>query len=1029
MDYERPNTLRGVHFGPGTSCGFDIGWWVNELKQMGMGWIKIVDDAGSMYNFAKACRQAGIMPIMRMYRKWPNPGVLGTKDIEAIHIYVREGITRWIEPNNEGNIPPEWANDSLPQPIETAARICAANWIIDAEKIIELGGYPGIPALAQCSHHGECSSIRFSIAFFDWLKTNADSRMAYVLDHGAWLAVHCAVLNHAWTDEQGWHFEHPYNKGLTPFDDDNSLVGYIVPRDLIFARWQRRIPTISTEGGVFHIFRQWDLSYPNFVRNSYDHGVWTLEMYKWLDEWQKTHLWWYGMCEWLIGQQILGHQGIWDEESWYRVGEVRPVVQMLKDNPPRRLDVPEPEPVPVPIPVPTPIPTPTPTPAPEGFPKPLKNNSLGIHFGLGTRLVGAELDEDIVRAKAMRIRWGTIAFGAGEDVMLEAAKKLWVAGIMPIVRKVMNISGGYAFGRDTQMLVNAGIPAYVQIFNEPSDSREWESERKQINRYGINGEVTTWCEWWVAGAREVIAAGGYPGFQCLHPHELDTLFRVLPASDPIWKRMWFCSHNYGLNHPPSWEGNEWGVMGFLLFAEKFQVQLGFVPPIICGEGGWLWKASDDSNYPMVDDVLHAAYHKEMYEWFRKGRLSNGDLLPNYLFAVCPWLIADASDDAWYGYTERTQTINAVKSIPEFVRGGEAVPEPTPTPTPVVGKVDYDGLTDEMISMLAIVGPADPTKPYWKITRIEIQPDTDKMSMFAVLPPGVPFTMQMYWADGQSGWSSPKTDFSEPVGAREWAASQPIFRGGWGSYGMRLSVNAESLGGIGLYQKVDNNIVISMTGHHPTLVYFQLVQPGEPPVVPPVVLPTEIPYTLEARLAMAPGGFEDLRASIEAFSDMEKLQATARRDAQGNPLWNLIEFIVVHHSGNSNPHTPMSTARQAIVEGEPTIEYHFCIQGGKISWTARLVWVTNHTYQLNSKSIGVCILGNYVDNEPAEEDLAALRFLIASLYEFFGQGWGKFRLVGLVPHNKVVRNSTQCPGKVWSKGLWSGQFPLLRTPPQ
>jgi len=113
--YERPNVLRGVHFGPGTSCGFDIGWWINELKAMGIGWVKIVDDAGSMYNFAKACQQAGIMPIIRLWRDQPNPGTLRTKDLDAIRRYVGEGITKWFEVNNEPNLPnPEWQGHFSP---------------------------------------------------------------------------------------------------------------------------------------------------------------------------------------------------------------------------------------------------------------------------------------------------------------------------------------------------------------------------------------------------------------------------------------------------------------------------------------------------------------------------------------------------------------------------------------------------------------------------------------------------------------------------------------------------------------------------------------------------------------------------------------------------------------------------------------------------------------------------------------------------------------------------------------------------
>jgi len=190
---------------------------------------------------------------------------------------------------------------------------------------------------------------------------------------------------------------------------------------------------------------------------------------------------------------------------------------------------------------------------------------------------------------------------------------------------------------------------------------------------------------------------------------------------------------------------------------------------------------------------------------------------------------------------------------------------------------------------------------------------------------------------------------------------------------------------------------------------------------------EIPYTLKRRLEMAPHGFEDLRAEIEKISDMAALNASARRDAQGNPLFHKIEFIVVHHSGNPNPHTPMSTAQQAMKEGEPTIEYHICIQNGKVFWTARFVYVTNHTYGFNSRSIGVCVLGDYSTKEPNPQDLEALRFVIAALYEFFGQGWGQFRLLGLVPHMWVKNNSTACPGKIWSRALWDGQWPKLGAP--
>ena len=295
IEYERPRFLRGIHFGPGTSCGFDIDHWVRELKAMGMGWVVIVDDAGSMRNFAKACRDSGIMPIIRLYRKWPSGTGLRPKDLEAVKMYIGEGITKWFITRNEDNLGNEWTDNVLPQPIEVAAAQAAPLWLREAIEISILGGYPAITPLAQCAHHGESSSIRFYRAFFNWLRDHAWGEFDELLDNGLWLSTHCAVLNHAWIEGDTWHFEHPFNLGESLLDDDCSLIGHELPRDMIWNRWHKRLPIISTEGGVFHIFRQWDTRYPMWVHNSQDHASWTLAMFNWLEDYQLTHPNYYGM--------------------------------------------------------------------------------------------------------------------------------------------------------------------------------------------------------------------------------------------------------------------------------------------------------------------------------------------------------------------------------------------------------------------------------------------------------------------------------------------------------------------------------------------------------------------------------------------------------------------------------------------------------------------------------------------------------------------------------------------------------------
>jgi hypothetical protein len=665
MQYERPNVLRGVHFGPNTSCGFDVGWWVQFLKDMHMGWVKIVDDAGSMMNFAKACRAAGIMPIIRFYRQYPYPGTLREKDIPALRAYIDQGITRWIESGNEPNLyDPEWHPDHRPtqEPVigsawftDKAIPTVAANYVADAETIISYGGYPAFPAMAQCGFHGNCSSITWYRSLFNYLRDHYFDRTKYIFEHGGWLAVHDATLNHFYQDSDGkWHFEYPYDPvcqanhpGRTILDDDNSALGHEAPRTMIRNRWGLDIPIISTEGGVFlWIGYQQDANYP-VIRDAQYHGEATRWMFNFFDEYQKSNPEWYGMCPWLVGEQVLGHQGYWEAETWKKVDHEEPVVNILKASWPRQIDVPDPDPLPDPLPPPS-----------GSFPRPPKDNGLGIHMGQG--LTDWDVAREVPWMIDMKLKWSTVAY-TNEEALLRAAKALWAAGIMPISRWVGCISKAHDFARDAKLLIDAGIPAYIQIFNEPSDDREWENGRPA-------DYVTKWADFWVLKASEVVNVGGYAGLQCLHPGELLVVFNKLPKDSAVWKKVWFCSHNYGLNHPPAWKDNEWCVLGFEFFADLFKTFLGYVPPIICGEGGWLYNAYDDHNFSRVDGVLHANYHKEMFEQFRLGKLSDGKELPDYLYAVCPWILAGSGDEPWYGWSIKQQTIDAIRSIPSFIRG-------------------------------------------------------------------------------------------------------------------------------------------------------------------------------------------------------------------------------------------------------------------------------------------------------------------------------------------------------------------------
>jgi hypothetical protein len=160
--------------------------------------------------------------------------------------------------------------------------------------------------------------------------------------------------------------------------------------------------------------------------------------------------------------------------------------------------------------------------------------------------------------------------------------------------------------------------------------------------------------------------------QFVDPEWLRDALRRIKAhgGERAFGRMFFIPHNYGLNHPPDYDLDRFGVLGFRVFADVFRQEIGFVPPIIVGEGGWTVGAQEDSHFPPIDDQKHRDYHVEVFNWFRTGKLSNEEPLPDYLFAFCPWLIADPLQaGAWFDSFAgtRTLTIEAVKAMKPFTR--------------------------------------------------------------------------------------------------------------------------------------------------------------------------------------------------------------------------------------------------------------------------------------------------------------------------------------------------------------------------
>jgi len=353
-DFVRPanRSRRGIHWSPSVfhPTGSSLDWWLSELLAMNIKWVKVLDNGGgSSKHVCQKLLENDIIPVVRLYRARPNPGHLNEENLQTVATLVQMGI-RYFECNNEPNLPiewreGEWQNGGRPE-------LVMQHWLVDAKAIIARGGYPAFPALAQSSHHSETGSIPWYTKAFQWLDTQARTDAVHVFSNGAWIAVHNAVLNHCYKDDEGmWHFEYPYDPicqadqpGKTIMDDDNSLIGHRVPATLLQDHFGLKVPVISTEGGLTVPrggWQVWDQRYPGY--NYEGHAERTVAMFEWLHTNGEDYF--FAMCPWIIANERMGHiDPAWTEDSWYRMDRDLPVVAAVKAMGP---EAPPPPPLPL----------------------------------------------------------------------------------------------------------------------------------------------------------------------------------------------------------------------------------------------------------------------------------------------------------------------------------------------------------------------------------------------------------------------------------------------------------------------------------------------------------------------------------------------------------------------------------------------------------------------------------------------------------------------------------------------------------
>jgi N-acetyl-anhydromuramyl-L-alanine amidase AmpD len=115
----------------------------------------------------------------------------------------------------------------------------------------------------------------------------------------------------------------------------------------------------------------------------------------------------------------------------------------------------------------------------------------------------------------------------------------------------------------------------------------------------------------------------------------------------------------------------------------------------------------------------------------------------------------------------------------------------------------------------------------------------------------------------------------------------------------------------------------------------------------------------------------------------------------------VDAIVVHHSATRGQTIRSIAEFHTATRGWPSIAYHFAVGwDGKVYQLNDVERRTNHAQGFNSRSIGVCLIGDYEAHPVPPETVHSLSHLIEALSEQYGP-------LRIVLHSETKQ--TKCPG--------------------
>jgi hypothetical protein len=276
-----------------------------------------LDVDGTSYNTCGFARDAGIMPVVRLYQEDPYPGGrLSEKHRAVLPQLVAQGCY-YFERGNEPNLVDEWKAGTWPTAWTSAVYdALVADWLADAQYIVDCGGYPAIDA---CSPGGDLDDITYLSA---WLTRLKAAGVPSWMGTRAWASVHNAGLNHPldYPDDAVNQAEHPgqtihkhfYANGK-PTGASNCIRKPEAVHQLVLDILGLDLPIICTEGG-FWPGNAADSRYPALTeQTASDLQATTLR------QMQTAPAWWFASCPWLLGNRELANEAKHFEwESWIR---------------------------------------------------------------------------------------------------------------------------------------------------------------------------------------------------------------------------------------------------------------------------------------------------------------------------------------------------------------------------------------------------------------------------------------------------------------------------------------------------------------------------------------------------------------------------------------------------------------------------------------------------------------------------------------------------------------------------------------